>query len=406
MQWCGCRTAVLLHGVMLFCLLGAFWGCAGPGSPKPPSLQLPEPARNLTAVRSGDTVQIRFEVSARTTDGVLLRDTMVHGTLCRQIEKGGPCTPVDADETSADLPVPRGSAPGEPVTWTDRLPTDLARGPVRVLRYRVELRNAAGRSAGPSDPVYAAAGEAPPQVESFSAAGTRLGILLQWKAADEGADLLLRREDLGGDARPAKHRAPTPAAPGRRSVTAPHSSRSQADASPGTVWLQTEPGRSASSQILDGSVQEGVPYRYLAVRRITAVVGGRSLELRSTPSAPVEIVWKDAYPPPAPGGLTALGFTTPANSGTPGVYAVDLIWQPVNDPRVTGYTVSRQPLGVNGEPQAPGERLTAQPLVTPAFHDSSADRAKAYRYSVTAVDARGNSSAPAEATVQPQPAGR
>ena len=259
---------------------------------------------------------------------------------------------------------------------------------MRPLVYRLTVRNGAGRSAGMSDPAYAAAGSAPPQVSGLRAEGTRSGVLLRWTANSAGGEVLLERRQLD----------PPPEQGGRRN-TPRAAGRSQAKAvAPGVVLLQAEPGNLAAAQTLDGTAQEGFLYRYQAVRREVVHAGGRTLELRSEPSSAVEVTWRDAYPPPAPEGLTALGFVAPAPGGG-SAYAVDLVWQPVDDRRVTGYAVRRVALSSTGAPQGGPVLLTAEPVITPAFHDGTALAGTAYRYEVIAVDAKGNSSAVAQATV-------
>ena len=47
----------------------ATFGCAAPGPPQPPSLELPLPAADLKAVRKGDTVLLSWTLPTETTDG-------------------------------------------------------------------------------------------------------------------------------------------------------------------------------------------------------------------------------------------------------------------------------------------------------------------------------------------------
>lgn len=382
-----------------------FSGCASPGPPHPPSLQLPRLISDLSATREGDVVHLRFTVPNHTTDNVLLRDTWVTGELCRQIGSG-PCVLVDGEETKHPLAVPTGDA--EPVVWMDVLPAALISGPERQIVYRVQLRNSAGRSAGYSDPAFTAAGPAPAPVTGFTAEGTRLGVELGWVSLP-GAEVLLQRTGPAM-AVPRAAAQPKPASSGkgekRPRVHEPEKARPKADAN--MVWLQAAPGDRNASATMDASVAEGVPYTYVAIRRETAKLGNRTVELRSAPSAAVSVVWRDVYPPPVPAGLTALGYQVPAPSA-PGAsqqvaastYAVDLVWQPVNDPRLAGYVVYRQALSGTGEPVGERTRFTPQPIVTPAFHDGTAVASTGYRYGVSAIDAKGNESRVAETTVQP-----
>lgn len=374
------------HALALFALVCAvaavLSGCASPGPPRPPSLHLPRVVSDLTASRSGKDVELRFTVPTRTTDDQPIRETVLRASLCRQVG-GGPCVPVETAETRAPLPVSKGEA--AQVVWRDPLPAALVTGPPRAIAYRLEIRSGNGRTAGYSDPAFAAAGEAPAPVSGLRARGTRLGVELEWIPVADGGEVLLQRT------------APVTAATGQRSKKKES----------GVVWLQAAPGQRSASATMDRSVEAGVPYTYLAVRRQTAVVGARSLELRSTPSEPVSVTWRDVYPPAAPQGLTALGYEVPpvqtpgAAQAAPG-YAVDLVWEPVEDARLAGYVVYRQQVNAAGEGVGPRVRLTPQPIPTPGFHDATAARSERYRYAVTAIDPKGNESAAAEAIAEPE----
>ncbi len=381
-------------------------GCASPGPPRPPSLDIPRLVSDLSAARTGDTVSLRFTVPVRTTDGQPLREGTVIGSLCRQTGSSGPCLPVDAAATHTPLVVPA-HAPPAPVVWTDELPEPLRSGAPRGVAYRIELRNAAGRSAGFSDPVYAAGGVAPLPVRDLRAEGTRLGVKLQWTQEPGAGEVLLdRMEPVPAPARPAPV-AVRSAKPGRN-PKAPHSAGKAAHqpaGAPGLLVLQADPGSASAAATMDTSVEEGVPYRYTAVRRQIVQLGGHTLELRSASSAAVGITWRDLYTPPVPAGLTALGYIVPAADKTASHavngFAVDLVWQPVNDPRLAGYLVYRRQLNAAGEPAGARVRLTPEPVPTPGYHDASAQAGQAYRYSVTAIDPKGNESKAAETDNEP-----
>ncbi len=367
-------------------------GCASPGTPRAPSLQLPDAVQNLTAARVGDAVEVRFTVPTRTTDGVALRGATVSGVLCRQEDKAGPCRTVDSEETAGPL------ALGKAVVWRDVLPAGLGAGPARAVAYRVELRNERGRSAGYSEAVYGAAGRTPPAVEGFAAEGVRSGVLLTWRAASGTAALSVRRERVDGIS-PGQGGPGTQgkALGGRRKAGSGQSTRGDSHEDDAAVWLKAAAGGQGVPEMVDGTVEEGARYRYTAVRSETVRVGGRTLEVRSAPSAGVEMVWRDVYPPAAPQGLTALGYAAGSEPGGASSYAVDLVWEPVSDPRVTGYVVVRQRLDAAGQAVGAVDRLSAEPVSTPGFHDASAKAGERYRYRVTAVDAKGNASSPAVA---------
>jgi hypothetical protein len=99
----------------------------------------------------------------------------------------------------------------------------------------------------------------------------------------------------------------------------------------------------------------------------------------SAASTPVVITWHNAFPPPAPSGLSAAPFAEG------GAFAVDLVWEPVEEPGLKGYVVTRQAVDNAGSPLGSPERLTPQPVELPAFHDATAKQGVRYRYTVQAV---------------------
>jgi hypothetical protein len=311
-------------------------GCASPGVPRPPSLNLPQPVRDLTATRIGDTVQLHFTVPSRSTDKLPLRGATLSATFCRELDHQ-PCQPIPSSTT---IPI---TTTGEaPFTWTDILPPDLIRGDPRTLGYRVALSNIAGRSAGDSAPAFTATGPAPTPVEGLQANGSRLGIVLRWTAANPGSgNIVLQRQDLAPK-QPAPHSEPT------------------------IVYLTTPPD-SPTGTLLDTTAHPDTPYRYTAMRNLTVQLGGRAIELRSAPSPTTDITLRQTYPPLTPTGLTIAPFTAPDAT-----YAIDLVWQPVDEPSLTtplaGYNLYREPL------TAPNQRtlLNPSPLQLPAFHDTTA----------------------------------
>ncbi|WP_263369552.1 fibronectin type III domain-containing protein [Granulicella cerasi] len=315
--------------------------------PKPPSLHLPAFARKLSAERVGDRVTVRFTVSTRTTDGVLLRDRdALRAQLCREVEHG-PCLALIA----LTLPV----APGSVHEITDALPLQFSAGAPKLLGYRIELLNARGRSAGASDPVFVAGGNAPPVMATLRAQGSRLGVVLQWQPVPDAGDVTVERTAAG--------------------ATKP-------------VLLKPE-GGGDPGRMVDTSAKEDVPYRYSAHREKSVSLGNRSLKLLGEDAA-VSYTLHDVYPPPAPQGLTTAGFR--AENGT---WAVDLIWDPVEDADLAGYNVYRV------DSAGARLRLNDKPIATPAFHDATAKEGVAYTWRVTAVDRHGNESAAATASVTP-----
>jgi hypothetical protein len=399
-------------------------GCANPGPPRPPSLKLPAFVKDLAAIRRGDVVELRFTVPQRTTDGLPLRLTTVRAVFCRAVDTG-PCIP------AADLPEQNFAVTGKGqadqpniAVAHDTLPATLTAGAARMLTYRVELYNDTNHTGGFSEPAYAAGGATPLPVEELHAQGSRLGVVLSWKplarsAADDGI-VVLRREDLAPKPKaPVAHKAKVadPAASSSEkkpvtthgSPTEPKPAKAKGDAESNIVWLTTAPqpdplaGNSEASApaqpirdgiTLDDTAIADEPYRYTAERRRSVQIGGRTMELQSEVSAPVEFTLHDVYPPPAPTDLNAASFANPK-------LTVDLIWQPVDTPHLAGYNVYRETLDGNGASGAK-TRLNQAPVSAPAFHDVTATAGQRYRYSVTAVDVKGNESEPVVAVLGPE----
>ncbi len=153
------------------------------------------------------------------------------------------------------------------------------------------------------------------------------------------------------------------------------------------VWLEAHAG--GGDQTIDGSASEDTAYRYVGVRRRTVELGGQKVELRSALSPAVVITWRNAFPPAAPVGLSAAPFAEG------GAFAVDLVWEPVQEPGLKGYVVTRKADG--GEM----EKLKPEPVALPAFHDATAKQGVRYRYSVRAVSAKGVEGAEATVVVEP-----
>jgi len=367
------RVSVLTGALLALTLTG----CANPGPPRPPSLFLPAPVAGakIAASRIGNAVEVRFTAPARSTDNLPLRAQQLNGSLCRQLETG-PCVPVAS--LPAKISVTAKGFDGQPnvVTWRDTLPADLSAGPPRAIGYRVEFLNASGVSGGKSDPAIVAAGQAPPAVGGLTAEGSRYGVVLRWKPEPSSAgDVLIRRKDIAAAAN-----TPT--------------SRNHSE--PGVVWLTAD--AASPGKVLDATALPNVAYRYTAERSIKVQVGGRELEMRSAPTLPVDFTLREIYASSAPTGLTAVGFATDTSP-----FAVDLIWQPVNETAVMGYNVYRQPIDSQGAPLGPRTRINVAKATLPGFHDATAQAGTRYRYEVTAVDGHGNESTAATTLLEPTP---
>lgn len=345
-------------------LLAAASGCGTPGAPQPPSLNLPDPVTNLSAVRAGSVVTLTWTMPKRNTDKLLLKGNL-DAEICR---KQG----VDADpgvtrcEPAGRLQL----GPAVEAHYSETLPVALATGPPRLLRYFVELKNSKGRSAGMSNAAAVVAGEAPGPVTGLAAEVRKSGVVLRWNPSVPGASIRLRRTLLTPP--PAKVQAgplPSKAAPVEQNLIV--------EAAPGAV----------PAQALDTNIELGNAYEYRAQRVIREPVDDHTtIELQGELSPPIRVDALDVFPPAVPVGLAAVATAADSASGTPA--SIDLSWQPNTEPDLAGYEVYRR------EDQTPWQRISAgQPLPGPAFHDANVVPGHTYRYSVSAVDKGGHESA-------------
>jgi hypothetical protein len=329
-------------------------GCGTPAAPEPPSLNLPNPVLNLSAARIGDSVRLAWTMPTRTTDHVALKHP-VTVQICRAVE-GGACA------TVATFTVAAGAAGA----YTDALPSDLNHGPDRLLRYEVALRNHAGKSAGPSNPAYSAAGACPATIVGLKGQVHQGGVVLSWMPAGEpGRPVLFRIErlELTAPSTGETRRSPlAPAVPAAAQTLAVH------------VQDGVDPGHA-----IDTSALFNQRYRYMLERVAMLEFSGRSVEVQGPPSEAIEVSTKDTFPPAVPQGLVAVAD---AAAG-----AIDLSWMADSDSDLVAYYVYRRDVQTG----IPAQRIASVNLET-SFRDTTVQPEHTYAYSVSAVDQSGNES--------------
>jgi len=128
-----------------------------------------------------------------------------------------------------------------------------------------------------------------------------------------------------------------------------------------------ELGTCKTRDFLDATSQFETPYEY-------TVVAARGLA-ESLPSEPVPITTSDIFPPSVPSSITALA----------GPNSIEVSWQRSPEPDLKGYFVYRS---VSGGPfEGVGGLLNL-----PAYSDRNVEHGKSYRYQVSAVDQKNNTS--------------
>jgi len=347
--------------ILASCLLVA--GCGTPGAPQPPSLNLPDAVGDLSAVRAGGQVRLTWTMPKRNTDRTTIKEDVPVG-ICRREGESSVCEPAGHDQMIA---------PGAAGSFTETLPPALANGSPRPLSYFVELRNRKGRSAGLSNAAVVLAGSPPAQVEGLNAEVRKLGVLLTWSASEDNSSIRLERRLL------------TPAPKTEHGPLAP-----VPEAEVQNLLVESPDGK---GRAIDKAVRFGERYEYRAQRVALVEVNGKKLELDGAFSAPIDVEVKDVFPPAVPTGLVAVA-TAGENGGGP---SIDLSWQTNTESDVAGYIVFRREDG--GEWQ----RMAAETIVEPAFHDVQVKGGHTYQYAVSALDKGGHESARSAAAQETVP---
>jgi hypothetical protein len=361
------RTGAVLLTVAAALPLSLSTGCASPGPPHPPSLNLPEVVTNLTAQRIGDSVQLNWTTPSNTTDGIAIPGTLT-AQLCRQLN------PTAHAPSNACAPLPKFAVRSGPSQTIDHLPSNLTTDPITLLAYRIEILNAAGHSAGPSQPAFTVAGAAPPHIERLRAIPARTGTTIEWQPSPQAFPIELRRAIITPSAPPAIKTPPAPSSKPATKLPLQFNGKTAPE-----VRLLAANEHADAGGIHDTTALKDVTYTYTAQRVRTVTLDGHTLELRSLLSPPITLQVADIFPPQTPTGLATISSA----------HSIDLSWQPGTDPDLIGYHVYRRQL-----PSGQFVRLTTTPIVGPAFSDQTAQPGNTYAYRVTAVDATGNQSPP------------
>jgi hypothetical protein len=340
-------------------------GCGTPGTPQPPSLKLPEPVTDLTAVRNGSTVNLTWTMPRRTTDKLRIESQIKGPLTARVCRRGGAKDSSGECQTAGEIAIP-GEAEGR---FRETLPIAEAQGQARPLLYFVELKNPKGRSAGLSNAAEILAGAAPEPIAGLTAEVRADGVALHWAASGGPATAVrLHRKLLSAQAPPAARAGamqPAPEAPER------------------DLLVEAPANGKALEAALDSSARFGQIYEYTAQRVVQASIDGKTQELAGESSAPVRVDVVDTFAPAIPRSLVAVF--------APEDRAIDLSWEPDSETDLAGYIVYRAAYREMAD--GAWTRISGpQPLTGPAFRDSAIAAGETYRYTVSAIDLKGNES--------------
>jgi hypothetical protein len=352
--------SINLSLVMALCAL--FANCAQTGPPLPPSLELPKPTSDLRALRKGNHVTVTWSEPTRTTDRQTVRNlgsTRICRSLQSEMKECG--TPV------GEIPPPRSAQPSqssgatqpESRSFIDSLPVTVQQqNPLGDVTYAVEVLNRDGRGAGFSNRAAVAAVPTLPPPADFRAQLTGSGAAFTWSASAESTlpgvqhrYRIYRREE-GTEKDTMASEVPAD------EIGPPHAQDSNFE------WEKT------------------YLYRITSVSIVTRPGGEVQVEGDDSPA--VRIFAHDVFPPAVPSGLQAV------YSGEGQKPFVDLIWAPVTDADLAGYNIYRH------ESDGSPVKLNVNLVSSPSYRDSALESGNTYRYSVSAVDVRGNESARSE----------
>lgn len=322
----------------------------------PPSLELPRPVNDLTAVRKGDRVLLSWSQPVSTTEHQNIRrpgPTLV----CRAVGEypmrncGQPVKKLSAAElhwTPA-----RAGRPAQ-ATFEDALPAAM-QSATQFGVYAVEVLNPHGKSAGLSNQAPIPLAPALPPVKELRAGVTPDAVLLRWTAPPRPGSFANMSYFFR------VYRKPPEAA---------------------TYTLLGEvPLNGGAESFPDRSFEWEHSYQYkvTGVNRVQ-LAGREPMEFESEDSPVVEVMPHDIFPPATPAGLQAVF------SGTGQKPFIDLTWAPNTEPDLAGYNVFR------AEPGTAPEQINKELVKAPAFRDENVVAGHSYIYSVSAVDERGNQS--------------
>jgi len=333
-------------------------GCASPGVPLPPSLELARPVTDLRASRKGNKVYLTWSIPVHTTDHQNLR----HGGTAEVCRELGTKTKIcDTPITRIAFQQPsRNKTPASTVNYTDELPSNLQAPPTSDLVYAVRILNPYGRSAGSSNQVRVSAAPTQAAPTDFHAQLTAEGVELTWRAV------------------------PTLQMPGLRLLYRVYRREhgSNAEAIAGEVAVEEN---QTNPSLLDRSFEwEKTSDYHATVVTIVSAASGNAEQVEGEDTPPIEIVAHDVFPPATPVGLQAV-FSGPGQKPF-----VDLIWTPNTEADLAGYNVFRRE--DNGEQT----KLNSDLVKSPTFRDTAVEPGRRYAYSISAVDVRGNESGHSE----------
>ena len=354
----------LLFLLSILSLLMVLAACGTPGAPQPPSLQLPKRVDDLKAVRKGDKVYLSWTMPTETTDGLGIKsETKVLITICPQQWEEMPDSPCDNKEPKVTSALGRSQA-------VDDISSVKSKINLGYLSYTLNVKNSRGRSAAASNAVIIYLAPSVPLASNVKLNLEPDAIRVQWTSSEPPVSKYVRAMYAYRVLRNVKGESKRIAI-GQLPVTAGTENFADKD----FVWEKT------------------YEYHIVGITEVVAPDGSMLPEFEGDDTLPVEIIAHDVFPPAAPEALQAV-FSGQLEEGK---RFIDLTWSTNQENDLAGYNVYRR--GASGGM----ERINPELVKAPAFRDANVDPGKSYRYSVTAVDLRGNESKHSAVTTEQVP---
>jgi hypothetical protein len=358
------RFPLLILLAASFCLIG----CATPGAPQPPSLNIPKPIRDLAAMRKGEVITLTWTNPTDTTDGALLKRTgkvfLRRGFVASESSTQAITSPL------GEVPLPPTLKEGTESTGTfrDSLANIQPPASANFAVYTVQAASNSGRASGNSNQVFVPLVPAPTLPKNIHVDVIPAGVKIAFDPV-----------------------------PPPRNVSALMvrfiyriTRRSEGSKQPAVI---AEPaiGNEAMA-VIDKGIEWEKKYEYwitpVAVWQQNEKYKG---EVEGEDSPVVAVFTKDIFPPAVPSGLQAVF------SGVSQQSFIDLTWTPNTDPDLAGYNVYRRTEG------QPAVKINSDLVKTPAFRDTAVQPGATYFYSVSAMDLRNNESARSQETSESVP---
>jgi hypothetical protein len=347
-------------------------GCGAPGEPTPPTPPVPVAITDLAAHQAGDGIQLTFTMPAKTVSGDPLTGPPALEVLCGSLKPDG--SP-DGKSFQVVTTIPGALVANyrseDRVQLLVPITTEEIRAhPGDTFVYRVRTRASRKRASADSNPASVRMLPVSERITSLHATVTESAIELSWQAptrTSTGDPLPAISESrvYRGELDPA-------------SADAAAKDISQAKWKSPLALLAVSPTNSYRDTLFDF----GKTYFYI-VR--TAISQASSGVLESSDSDPAIIAPRDVFPPAVPQGLVAAVIVgSPTNPPE-----VDLSWSINLETDLAGYRAYR-----SEQEGTPGQLVTSDLLLSPAYRDTSVKSGHRYWYSVTSVDRSGNESAP------------